>query len=164
MNSLHRKLAGKSSILRGEIIHSYPEKTQRTIVSIVFFFVQKLWESVLSFLMVTLYHNMFLRLFFFNSLFLLRLVETELHWNVPLRGRNVTCVPFFWKRKASKSIKKEDQSITTLILTQKSCLGNVLAILPIANVSSRHRWYAFPLFECIGTPNGHWSCRAESRQ
>ena len=36
MNSLHRKLAGKSSILRGEIIHSYPEKTQRTIVSIGF--------------------------------------------------------------------------------------------------------------------------------
>ena len=94
----------------------------------------------------------------------MRLVETELHWSVPLRGRNVTCVPFFWKWKASKSIKKEDQSITTLILTQQSCLGNVLAILPIANVSSRHRWYVFPLFECIGTPNVHWSCRAESRQ
>ena len=31
-----QKISWKSSILRGEIIYSYPEKTQRTIVSIGF--------------------------------------------------------------------------------------------------------------------------------
>ena len=52
---------------------------------------------MLSFLTVTLYHNiMFLRLLFcFNLLFLFRLVEIELHGSVPLRGIKVTCVPSF---------------------------------------------------------------------
>ena len=48
---------------------------------------------MLSFLTVTLYHNiMFLRLFF---LIFFRLFETELHGSVPLRGRKVMCVPSF---------------------------------------------------------------------
>ena len=53
-------------------------------------------KNVLSFLTITLYQNaMFLRLFLFNSLFLFRLVETELDGSVPLRGEKVTCVPSF---------------------------------------------------------------------
>ena len=69
-------------------------------------------KNVLSFLTITLYQNaMFLRLFLFNSLFLFRLVETELDGSVPYVAKKLRVYPLFENGNKSIKINKERSNL-----------------------------------------------------